>query len=119
MSIIQKRIHEAALQLFAQKELADINVSELAQKAGLARNTVYKNLDSIETLFETVATELASEMNERVGRSAAPGWTRRNASPTAFASTSAGPMRNATGAASWCATQPPMPRCRPCGMAHP
>ncbi|AZC27087.1 MULTISPECIES: TetR/AcrR family transcriptional regulator [Pseudomonas] len=73
MSIIQKRIHEAALQLFAQKELADINVSELAQKAGLARNTVYKNLDSIETLFETVATELASEMNERVGRSAAPG----------------------------------------------
>lgn len=73
MSIIQKRIHEAALQLFAQKELADVNVSELAQKAGLARNTIYKNLESIETLFETVATELASEMNERVGKSAAPG----------------------------------------------
>ncbi|MDG9930583.1 MULTISPECIES: TetR/AcrR family transcriptional regulator [unclassified Pseudomonas] len=73
VSIIQKRIHEAALQLFAQKELADVNVSELAQKAGLARNTIYKNLESIETLFETVATELASEMNERVGKSAAPG----------------------------------------------
>ncbi len=72
VSIIQKRIHEAALQLFAQKELVDVNVSELAQKAGLARNTIYKNLESTETLFETVATQLASEMNERVGKSAAP-----------------------------------------------
>lgn len=73
MSTIQRRIHEAALQLFAQKELVDVNVSELAQKAGLARNTIYKNLESTETLFETVATQLASEMNERVGKSAAPG----------------------------------------------
>jgi len=72
VSIIQKRIHEAALQLFAQKELVDVNISELAQKAGLARNTIYKNLDSIESLFETVATELASEMNERVAKSADP-----------------------------------------------
>ncbi|HBP4632907.1 TPA: TetR/AcrR family transcriptional regulator [Pseudomonas aeruginosa] len=72
MSIIQKRIHEAALQLFAQKQMVDVNISELAQKAGLARNTVYKNLESIESLFEAVASELASEMNERVGRSAAP-----------------------------------------------
>ncbi|MCY1285567.1 hypothetical protein D9M68_300240 [compost metagenome] len=70
--MIQKRIHEAALQLFAQKQIVDVNISELAQKAGLARNTVYKNLESIDSLFETVASELAAEMNERVGKSAAP-----------------------------------------------
>lgn len=73
VSIIQKRIHDAALQLFAQKQLVEVNISELAQKAGLARNTVYKNLESIESLFESVATELAAEMNERVGSSATPG----------------------------------------------
>lgn len=70
--MIQKRIHEAALQLFAQKQIVDVNISELAQKAGLARNTVYKNLESVDSLFETVASELAAEMNERVGKSAAP-----------------------------------------------
>lgn len=72
MSAIQKRIHEAALRLFAEKQIADVNISELAQAAGLARNTIYKNLESIDSLFETVASELAGEMNERVGKSAAP-----------------------------------------------
>ncbi|MBT8769171.1 TetR/AcrR family transcriptional regulator [Metapseudomonas boanensis] len=72
MSAIQKRIHEAALRLFAEKQIADVNISELAQTAGLARNTIYKNLESIDSLFETVASELAAEMNERVGKSAAP-----------------------------------------------
>lgn len=72
MSITHKRIHEAALRLFAEKQLADVNISELAQSAGLARNTVYKNLESIDSLLETVASELASEMNERVDRSASP-----------------------------------------------
>jgi AcrR family transcriptional regulator len=73
VSAIQKRIHEAALRLFAEKQIADVNISELAQAAGLARNTIYKNLDSIDSLFETVASELAAEMNERVDKSAAPG----------------------------------------------
>ncbi|WIE49826.1 TetR/AcrR family transcriptional regulator [Pseudomonas sp. GM17] len=73
MSAIQKRIHEAALRLFAEKQIADVNISELAQAAGLARNTIYKNLDSINSVFEIVASELAAEMNERVDKSAAPG----------------------------------------------
>ncbi|MGL4317616.1 MAG: TetR/AcrR family transcriptional regulator [Pseudomonas sp.] len=72
VSAIQKRIHEAALRLFAEKQVADVNISELAQSAGLARNTIYKNLESIDSLFEAVASELAAEMNERVGKSATP-----------------------------------------------
>lgn len=72
MSAIQRRIHAAAIKLFAEKQIADVNISELAQTAGLARNTIYKNLESIDSLFETVASELAAEMNERVGKSAAP-----------------------------------------------
>lgn len=72
MSAIQKRIHSAAIRLFAEKRITDVNVSELAQAAGLARNTIYNHLESIDTLFETVASELAAEMNERVGKSAAP-----------------------------------------------
>ncbi|MCU1718713.1 TetR/AcrR family transcriptional regulator [Pseudomonas sp. 5P_3.1_Bac2] len=71
MSAIQKRIHEAALRLFAQKPMAEINISELAQSAGLARNTVYKHLDSIDKLLATLATDLASEMNQRVSQSTA------------------------------------------------
>ncbi|WP_187804539.1 TetR/AcrR family transcriptional regulator [Aquipseudomonas alcaligenes] len=73
MSAIQKRIHEAALRLFAEKRIAEVNISELAQSAGLARNTIYKNLESIDSLFEAVASDLSEEMNERVDRSAAPG----------------------------------------------
>lgn len=72
MSAIQKRIHEAALRLFAEKQITEVNVSELAQSAGLARNTIYNNLESTDSLFETVASELAAEMNERVSLSAAP-----------------------------------------------
>lgn len=72
MSAIQKRIYDAALRLFAEKQIADINISELAQHTGLARNTIYKHLESIDSLFETVASKLAAEMNERVSKSAAP-----------------------------------------------
>lgn len=69
MNKTQQRIHEAALRLFAEKQTAKINIRELAQAAGVARGTIYKNLDSIESLFESVATRLAAEMNERIGKS--------------------------------------------------
>ncbi|MCP1647936.1 TetR/AcrR family transcriptional regulator [Pseudomonas sp. GD04087] len=72
MSSIEKRIHEAAIRIFAERRMDDINVSELAQTAGVARGTIYKKLESIDTLLEDVASQLAAEMNERVGQSAAP-----------------------------------------------
>lgn len=66
MTPAQIRIHRAALQLFAEKGSSQITVSELASAAGIARGTIYNNLESPESLFENVASQLATEMVERV-----------------------------------------------------
>lgn len=62
----QRRLHKAALQLFAERGVSQINVGELAQAAGVARGTVYNNLTDIDGLFTAVATQLNSEMSERI-----------------------------------------------------
>lgn len=62
----QRRLHKAALQLFAERGVSQINVGELAQAAGVARGTVYNNLTDIDGLFSAVATQLSSEMSERI-----------------------------------------------------
>ena len=72
MTPIQKRLHAAALQLFAEKGVSEITVSDLAQVAGVARGTIYNNLVSMESLFADVAKELSSEMIQRVVNSADP-----------------------------------------------
>lgn len=69
MTPAQRRIHAAALKLFADKGVGEVNISDLAEAAGVARGTIYNNLQSIESLFNEVASELSSEMNERVMRS--------------------------------------------------
>ncbi|GAA6132676.1 TetR/AcrR family transcriptional regulator [Halopseudomonas sabulinigri] len=69
MTAAQRRIHEAALKLFAEKGIGEVNVSALAEAAGVARGTIYNNLDSIESLFEKVAKELSEEMIVRVALS--------------------------------------------------
>lgn len=62
----QQRIHAAALKLFAERGVAEVNVSELAQAAGVARGTIYNNLEEPERLFEQVAAQLADDMNRRI-----------------------------------------------------
>lgn len=62
----QRRLHKAALQLFAERGVSQINVGELAQAAGVARGTVYNNLTDIDGLFSDVAAQLSSEMSERI-----------------------------------------------------
>lgn len=69
MSGAQKRIHEAALRLFATKGSSEVGVSELAEAAGVARGTIYNNLESPDHLFHRVAAQLADEMDERIARS--------------------------------------------------
>jgi AcrR family transcriptional regulator len=66
MSPAQTRIHQAALRLFAEKGSAQITVSELAQAAGIARGTIYNNLEAPDLLFQSVAAQLADEMHQRV-----------------------------------------------------
>lgn len=63
---VQTRIHRAAMQLFAENGGNQITVSELASAAGIARGTVYNNLESPERLFESVAAQLADEMHGRI-----------------------------------------------------
>lgn len=66
ISAAQKRIHGAALRLFAESGTTDVSVSALAEAAGVARGTVYNNLGSTEDLFRRVAAQLARDMHERV-----------------------------------------------------
>ncbi|VVN33440.1 hypothetical protein PS662_05011 [Pseudomonas fluorescens] len=65
----QRRIHQAAFRLFAERGTSQVNILDLAQAAGVARGTVYSNIESIENLFEAVASHLAKEMHERVSKS--------------------------------------------------
>lgn len=66
LSSSQKRIHKAALKLFAERGSTNISVSELAEASGVARGTIYNNQLDPETLFEDIASQLAVEMNARV-----------------------------------------------------
>ena len=66
LTTIQRRLYAAALQLFAERGVTQVNVSELAQAAGVARGTVYNNLSDLDGLFYEVAAQLSSDMNERI-----------------------------------------------------
>ncbi|SDA93804.1 transcriptional regulator, TetR family [Sinorhizobium sp. NFACC03] len=59
------------MRIFAERGATQLNVSELAQAAGVARGTVYNNLKAPETLFEEVAANLADEMHRRISASSA------------------------------------------------
>ena len=59
------RIYQAALRLFAENGGSEITVSDLAQSAGIARGTIYNNIDEPENLFGEVAAALSHEMIAR------------------------------------------------------
>ena len=63
---VQRRIHEAAVRLFAEHGSERINVRDLAEAAGVARGTIYNNVSSVDTLFEEIAGQLSAEMHERI-----------------------------------------------------
>lgn len=60
------RIYNAALRLFAENGGNAITVSELADAAGIARGTIYNNVEQPENLFGEVASSLSLEMIARV-----------------------------------------------------
>ena len=68
----QRRLHRAALQLFAERGVTRINASELAEAAGMARGTVYNNLSDLDSLFSQVAAQLGAEMANRIYRNIGP-----------------------------------------------
>jgi AcrR family transcriptional regulator len=59
------RIHKAALRLFAENGANGLTVSDLADAAGIARGTIYNNIEEPENLFGEVATALSEEMLAR------------------------------------------------------
>jgi AcrR family transcriptional regulator len=69
LSAAQKRIHTAAMKLFAEMDVTRVSISDLATAAGVARGTVYNNLGGTDGLFEQVAAQLVREMTIRVTRS--------------------------------------------------
>lgn len=62
----RRRIHAAALRLFAQTGASELTISELAGAAGVARGTVYSHLAGSPPLLEDVASHLVDEMNARL-----------------------------------------------------
>lgn len=69
MNAVQTKLHDAAMRIFADRGTTQVNVSELAQVAGVARGTVYNNLKATEGLFEEVAANLVTEMSRRIAGS--------------------------------------------------
>jgi AcrR family transcriptional regulator len=62
----RRRIHAAAMKLFAERGVTKLSISELAAAAGMARGTIYSHVPDVDRLFEEVAGQLAREMTERV-----------------------------------------------------
>lgn len=60
------RIREAALRLFSERGAVELSISELADAAGVARGTIYNNIEQPEALFTQLAADLAREMVARV-----------------------------------------------------
>lgn len=62
----RRRIHAAAMKLFAERGVTKVSISELAAAAGMARGTIYTHVSDVDGLFEEVAAQLAHEMTERL-----------------------------------------------------
>ncbi|WP_433679719.1 TetR/AcrR family transcriptional regulator [Nocardia sp. CA-119907] len=68
MSATEQRINAAAIRLFAERGSADLTMSELANEAGVARGTLYRNVESIDQLFDQVRAQLAFEIHDSNAR---------------------------------------------------
>ncbi|MFX0579244.1 TetR/AcrR family transcriptional regulator [Nocardia nepalensis] len=68
MSATEQRINAAAIRLFAERGSTDLTMSELATEAGVARGTLYRNVESIEQLFDQVRAQLAFEIHDTNAR---------------------------------------------------
>jgi AcrR family transcriptional regulator len=61
-----RRINAAAVRLFTTKGTTQLTVSELAQEANVARGTLYRNVGSVEELFDRVVAEFSADLHRRV-----------------------------------------------------
>lgn len=68
-SVARAKIYAAAMRLFAERGAVALGVSDLAEAAGVARGTIYNNIERPDDLFNEVATALIHEMHARVSAS--------------------------------------------------
>jgi AcrR family transcriptional regulator len=61
-----RRINAAAVRLFTSKGTTQLTVSELAQEANVARGTLYRNVGSVEELFDRIVAEFSTDLHRRV-----------------------------------------------------
>ncbi len=66
MTSTEQRINAAAVRLFVSKGSGQITISELAQEANVARGTLYRNVGSMDELFDRVVGDFSAEMHRRV-----------------------------------------------------
>lgn len=66
MHTTAQRINDAAIRLFAERGNADLTISDLAAEAGVARGTLYRNVESMERLFDQVRADLALELHRSI-----------------------------------------------------
>jgi AcrR family transcriptional regulator len=64
-----QRISDAAVRLFVEKGTTQLTISELAHEANVARGTLYRNIGSVEDLFDRIVGELSADMHQRVSAS--------------------------------------------------
>ncbi|MDD9893449.1 MAG: helix-turn-helix domain containing protein [Gammaproteobacteria bacterium] len=62
----KSRILKAAMQLFSEHGVEPVSVSELADKAGVSRGTIYTHYPSMEALYKELAGMLEVEMSKRI-----------------------------------------------------
>ena len=60
------KIYQAALRLFAERGEDEIAISELAEAAGVARGTIYNNIENPNDLLNVIASASAQEMIARI-----------------------------------------------------
>ena len=69
MTTTDDRIVTAAVRLFVEKGTTQVTISELAQEANVARGTLYRNVGSMDDLFDRVVGEVTADLHRRVSAS--------------------------------------------------
>lgn len=69
---VRQRLRRAAMQVLAETGSNQVNVSELAKTAGVARGTVYNNMDNPAIGFDELAVDLAKTLTRDLRQALAP-----------------------------------------------
>jgi TetR/AcrR family fatty acid metabolism transcriptional regulator len=65
-SLRRESIIQAAIEVFSKKDFKTANISEIAQKAGVADGTIYQYFKNKEDLFFSIPTEKTNEFRSQL-----------------------------------------------------